>query len=123
MEIFSLEKLVESGAFETEKAEAMFKVSEIARKEYGIAIVLDRLQWDVEFRRRVRGLLKELPAEKKPGPKPVMSDAVVYELIKALQSHGNTLTKCYDLLARDGLKASSIKRKFKRYRSKSKAKG
>ena len=96
---------------------------EIARKEYGIAIVIDRLQWDVEFRRRVRGLLKELPAEKKPGPKPVMSDAVVYELIKALQSHGNTLTKCYDLLARDGLKASSIKRKFKRYRSKSKAKG
>ena len=36
MEIFSLEKLVESGAFETEKAEAMFKVSEIAGKEYAI---------------------------------------------------------------------------------------
>jgi hypothetical protein len=96
---------------------------EIARQEYAVAIVLDRLQWDIEFRRRVRGLLKELPAEKKPGPKPVMSDAVVYELIKALQSHGNTLTKCYDLLARDGLTTSSIKRKFKRYRSKSKAKG
>ena len=48
MEIFSLEKLVESGAFETEKAEAMFKVSEIAGKEYAIETALEKMlkEWE-----------------------------------------------------------------------------
>lgn len=95
---------------------------EIARQEYGIAVVLERLTWDKDFRRRVRGLLKEQAAEGKPGPKPVISDAVVYELVKALQSHGHTQAMCYTLLAREDLTADSIKRKFKRYKSTLKAK-
>ena len=48
MEVFSLEKLVESGAFEEARAEAMFKVSEIAGKEYAIETAIEKMvaEWE-----------------------------------------------------------------------------
>ncbi len=95
---------------------------ELIIREHSIQIILERLNWDKELRRRVRAHLKKLPPENHPGEEPVLSDAVIYHLVNAINSSGMTMKKAHELIARPGLSAESIKTKYYRGKAKFKAK-
>jgi hypothetical protein len=95
--------------------------SRVAR-EYGTCVFLNQLSNDQELRRRVRAFLADLPADK-PGPEPVLSDKLVYELVEALIANGYKKAECYKLLSRDGLTTSSVETKYKRWRNQAIKKG
>jgi hypothetical protein len=89
----------------------------LAINEHRISVILDQLSEDQELRRRVRARLDELPPDK-PGPKPVLSDKVIYVLVEAMVGQGYKKSECYKLLSRDGLSRVSVETKYKRGKKK-----
>jgi hypothetical protein len=87
---------------------------ELAIREYGICLILDRLRTDQELRRRVRVHLKTLRSEQKPGPAPVIPDLALYMLVQAMKKNGTSMAQSFKMLARPGLTEGSLKTKYKR---------
>ena len=87
---------------------------ELAIREYGICLILDRLITDQELRRRVRVHLKTLRSEQKPGPAPVIPDLALYMLVQAMKKNGTSMAQSFKMLARPGLTEGSLKTKYKR---------
>jgi hypothetical protein len=85
----------------------------LAAREYGICVILDRITGDEELRKRVRKLLKNLPADK-PGPEPVIPDLLLYKLVTEMKRNGTSMARSFKLLARPGLTEDSLKTKYKR---------
>ncbi len=87
---------------------------ELAIREYGICLILDRLRTDQELRRRVRVHMKKLRSEQKPGPAPVIPDLTLFMLVQAMKKNGTSMAQSFKMLARPGLTEGSLKTKYKR---------
>lgn len=113
--------LLESALIELDKTNIISEEErDLITREHSIQIILERLNWDKELRRRIRAHLKKLPPETHPGEEPVLSDTVIYHLVNAMHTSGITMKQAHELIARPGLNADSIKTKY--YRGKAKFK-
>lgn len=91
--------------------ESAVKGYDWAQREYAIGIMLDQISRDLEIRNRVRDHLKSLPSDK-PGRRVKLQDQVVYHLVEGLRAHGHTLESAYQVIARDGVTAESVRKKY-----------